>query len=289
MSDKYTVVMCLKNATHHNNTNNIDRFVRIGLPSYLKFLDVSSVAEFVIICPKDDAETIDTKIVKQFPSIPWRVYNDTQLLHAGVTAGWARQQIAKLAISQLVRTDHYLLVDDDTILTKPFLYTDLFANDARLRLNKSDTMDFPFFFLWSNQLLDFDFDKVQDAKYYMGITPEIFHTQTVRDIVKYLVTRYGNTKLWQLKLQDNKFTEYGLYWIWLIKHGMIEKMYTTTDDAPLYDFAVTDDSQNLKKQMEDAFRKDTSHHFTFVQSSLKYTVDDIVKVIEPKLTGATRI
>lgn len=278
LNNKFSIVLCLKNKTHNDNTNNIERFASIGMLTYNKFLDHDSVAEFIIVCPKDEQDLVESKIIKQFPDWPWKVYNDTHLLHPQVQASWARQQTVKLTVSQLVKTEHYLLIDDDTFMTKTFKYTDLFAEDRKLRFNKAQ-IDFPFFFLWSNQLLDYDFDRVQDAEYVMGITPEIFHTATVRNLVKYLVDRYGPQKFWQLKLQNNKFTEYGLYWIYLLKNDLVHQLYTKTD-APLYNHCITDNSQNLDIGIAKAFDDTSSHFFSFVQSSLKYPISKIQSLLK---------
>lgn len=277
METKFSIVICLKNASHHDGTNNIDRFVSIGMPTFEKFLDKASVAEFIVITPKEEAGMIDARLVKAFPEWSWKVYHDSQLLHEALDAGWARQQTAKLCIAQLIKTDHYLIIDDDTYLTRPFSYKSLFGSDDKLILNKI-TIDFPFFFLWSNQLLDFDFDKVQDFPYVMGITPEIFHTKTVRDLVKFLVDKYGSQKRWQLKLQSNKFTEYGLYWIWLIKNDLVQSLYTN-EDAPIYAYAVTDETHDLAQYIEKAFEPAGKHYFSFVQSSLPHKINYIADIV----------
>jgi len=274
------------------------------MKTFDKFLDKSSLSEFIIICPSGEVPFVNEQIVNKYPEFPWKIYNDSQLLDNGVSAGWAKQQLSKMAISQLVKTEHYLIIDDDTYLTRKFDYNSLFASDGKLRMNKIN-IDFPFFFLWSNQLLDYDFDLVQKAEYVMGITPEIFHTQTVKDIIKYLVTKYGKNKQWQLKLEKNKFTEYGVYWIWLLKQGTYKDLYTSTSEK-LYDHAVTDSTMDLKERVKAAFTDSDSDSgapdsgapdsgapnsgapnsgappffFSFIQSSLDYPISTIKNEIE---------
>ena len=282
MEQQFSVLICLKNATHSDGTNNIQRFKAIGMPSFEKHLDKQSVAEFIVITPKEELELVNTEIVAAHPAWNWKVYSDSQLLHEGMNAGWARQQTAKLCIAQLVKTEHYLIIDDDTYLTRRFGYANLFGADGKVILNKT-TIDFPFFFLWSNQLLDTDFDAVQDFPYIMAITPEIFVTKQVRDLVKFLVEKHGSQKRWQLKLQQNKFTEYGLYWIWLIKNDLVHTLYTA-DDTAVYGHAVTDSSHDLEDHVRKAFDPESRHYFSFVQSSLEHhTIGKVAALVSQYL------
>ncbi|NBO72132.1 MAG: hypothetical protein EBU66_17635 [Bacteroidetes bacterium] len=280
MTDKqFSIVLALKNATHNEGTNNLERFARIGLPTYEKFMKKEDVAEFIIVCPMAEMEKIK-QVTAVYEGWNWKIYGEEQLLHIGLRAGWAKQQTIKLAIAPLVKTGEYLIIDDDTYLTRPFGYDNLRTKSGKLIMNRIN-IDFPFFYLWSNQILDYDFDKVQDFPVNMAITPEIFNTSVVRDLVKLLVTKYGSQKQWQLKLEQNKFTEYALYWIYL---QMINKtdMYDLNEKSPqLYNYAITSNDQPLEKYIDLAFNdKKSPFYFSFVQSSTSYKVDEIYDVVK---------
>lgn len=276
---KYSILLVIKPNTHHNGKdhNNLERFITIGMPTYEKYMKLDDVQEFLVIVPKPFVSDVQQVLQNAFPKWPWKVMNEDTFLHPSIPPGWARQQTIKLAVSMIVKTPYYLIIDDDTYLTKPFVASDMLDN-GKVIMNKTD-IDFPFFFLWSAQVLKADFDKVQTAPCHMGITPEIFITSEVSDLVRWLVATYGSNKLWQLYLADHKFTEYCLYWIWLMENGKADKLYATDSSKKLYDYATTGREHNMDSRVQESFKSNTNHWFSFVQSSLDIPVDRVRKSV----------
>lgn len=284
---KTSIVLVLKPFSHQQGEkyNNIDRFLKIGMMTYSKYLDVDTIEEFFVIVPGEDVEQVKKLLEEQYPSYPWRVLNEMALLHPSLPVGWARQQTIKLAISMLIKTSTYLIIDDDTYLTKPFSAKDLCdASNGKLVMNKTK-IDFPFFFLWSTQVLKYDYDQVQDYPVHMAITPEVFVVQVVRDLVKWLISEYGANKKWQLQLYQNKYTEYGLYWIWLIKQGKAHELYSIYSNRSLYGYATTGEEHDLETQVALSFKQNENHWFSFVQSSLSHSVNSIYAIVKRELTS----
>lgn len=277
--EEFSVVLVMRPFSHHRGAeyNNLQRFMEIGMVTYEKFMDISKLRNFFVIVPKTDVATVKNALSTKWPAWPWQVLSEDTLLHPGIPAGWARQQTVKLAVSFLVQTDLYLIIDDDTYLTKPFSGKDLRdVKTGKVLLNRTP-IDFPFFFLWSNQLLGYDFDKVQGAAYHMAITPETFVTAEVRSLVKHLIEKYGDKKAWQVHLANHKFTEYALYWIWLMMQGKTDTLYATPGDTAdvLYGYATTGPEHDLKERVRDSFEKNAHHWFSFVQSSLPIPVNEV--------------
>lgn len=276
----YTIVLLIKRTTHNEGDeyDNIDRFINIGMKSYEKYLNLNDVAEFIVITPEDELEYISNKLSSKFSIEKWKwnFMSEDKLIDTRIPAGWGKQQTAKLAVSFFIKTNEYLIIDDDTFLTKDFNYSDFFVNN-KLIFNKT-LIDFPFFYLWSSQLLEVDYDIVQYYKCHMGITPEIFVTNIAKNIVKYLIQTYGNDKKWQILIVNNKFTEYTLYWIWMIKSNIIDDYYNTETEKQLYGNAVTEYSENIQEIVATIFTKNTNYYFSFIQSSLKYSNSDLVKI-----------
>lgn len=277
-----SIVMVLKEFTHSNGTsfNNLDRFMRIGMRTYQRFLNPEMIADFFVIVPKSDFDRIKRRLMTQYPEWPWRVIVEDVIVGRAVPGGWAKQQTAKLAIASMVKTSHYLIIDDDTYLTRPLHDArELFDERGRARMNRCD-IDFPFFFLWSSQILGVEWERVQDAPFHMAITPEIFVTEVVRDLVKVLEDKYGSHMKWQEYLAENKFTEYCLYWTYLIQRDEREKWYAVDGEAaPLYACPTTGPEHDMPTQVCKSFGRETSHFFSFVQSSLPHTVDDVEEQI----------
>lgn len=277
----YSIVLVMKAFTHHHGKayNNLTRFMNIGMVSYEKYMKREDVKDFFVVVPKDDVALVTTELTKAFPMWPWKIINEESLISSAVPPGWARQQTAKLAISMLVSTDNYLIIDDDTYLTKPFCKEDMYDPDTKkLIMNKTD-IDFPFFFFWSSEVLNVDFDEVQYAKTHMAITPEIFVTSVVKDIVRWLVEKYGNQKQWQLYIANNKYTEYCLYWIWLLHHKKADEYYAIESPYQLYDHATTSLEQPMPEMVKKSFKDNKYHWFSFVQSSIDVPVLEIQKEV----------
>lgn len=279
---KTSIVLVLKPFSHQQGQkyNNIDRFLKIGMMTYARYLDVASIEEFFVVVPAEDVERVKKLLHDQYPTYPWTVLNEMVLLHPSLPTGWARQQTVKLVISMLVKTSTYLIIDDDTYLTKPFSAKDLCdPTNGKLVMNKTN-IDFPFFFLWSTQVLKYDYDQVQDYPAHMAITPEVFVVQVVRDLVKWLISEYGTNKKWQLYLYQNKYTEYCLYWIWLIKHKKAHELYAIYSKTSLYGHATTGTEHDLSTQVALSFKDNTHQWFSFVQSSLPHSVNDILAIVK---------
>lgn len=284
-----TLVLVLKEYTHDERDSNVERFLRIGMRTYAQFLDLAGVAEFVVIVPKAELDRTRTRLTAAYPQWPWRVVAEDALVLRTVPQGWAKQQTAKIAVAGIVKTPHYLIVDDDTYLTKPTKVADLFDAEGRALMTKCK-IDFPFFYLWSARAIDVDFDEVQDAPFHMGITPQIFVTDVVKELIGVLEQRYGDHMKWQEHLAKHKFTEYCMYWSYLIKKGAgtRERYYACACDDATYGHCTTSELQDMPTQVARSFTDNEHHFFSFVQSSCsKFTVVDVEREVTKHLNRAS--
>ena len=279
-TEKFTIVLCIKTNTHRDDIDSVERFIRIGVASYKKYMRIEDVRDIFVITPSKERSAIEERLVAAAPEFPWRVISETELVDSSLTLGWAKQQTAKIAIAKRVKTPLYLIIDDDTFAVRPFGASDLYHN-GRVRMNKT-TMDFPFFFFWSAEVLGADFEGlVQPQPFHMAITPEIFVTTVVKDLIGILEKRHGPYPEWQKAIVNNKYTEYCVYWIFLLTQGKTDKHYAIESSAPpLYDAATTGTDHVLTDQIKAAFAPGCSHLFSFVQTSLTHSTDQILAEIE---------
>lgn len=284
-STPFTIVMCLKLTTHRAEVNNLSRFMGVGLRTYQRWLRLADVRAFIVIVPEKERKLVEAALRERAPEFPWTFVAEEALVDAAVPPGWARQQTAKLAVARMVETPTYLIVDDDTFLVRPFGAADLVAPDGGLRFNRTD-IDFPFFFLWSAQVLGVDYEEVQTQPFHMAITPEPFVTDVVRDLVGELAARHGD---WQRAIAAHKFTEYCLYWIYVVTRGLRDRYYTTDATCCLYDHCVTSPDQlgDLGGHLARAFGAG-AHYFSFVQTSLPVTTEAIVECLNSREAGDAR-
>jgi len=242
----YSIVLILKKYTHTKDEdhNNLNRFVNIAMKYYEKYLDLGSLTEFIIITASAELEEISKTITNQYPTSkwPWMFYSEDQLLHKTIPFGPARDQILRLAIAPLIKTQNYLILNTNSFLIKNLSESNIIINDKPI-LNKID-IDYPFHYLTSSQLLHFDYDKVQNSTV-MGKTPQIYITNIVKDLIKWLVDIYGNQKLWQIILINNKFYDHALYWVWLVKNNLTDQ-YQNFENANVATFALNTFLYKLK-------------------------------------------
>lgn len=282
MGEKYSIVLAIKLNTHHQGVeyDNLDRFMKIGMRSFEKYLDKSTLHEFIVVTPKKDVGYIRDKLVLTFPNYPWKFVDEETVVNKALPPGWARQQMVKFTIARSIQTKLYLIIDDDVILTKPFTCKDMY-HEGRVIMNR-EQIDFVMFFLWSSQLLEVDYDIVQNLPVVMGITPQIFITDVVRELMKWFETKYGSK--WDEVITNHKYTEYSAYWIYLAKKNLQNTLYATSDDAPsVHGYVTSGPEHDLEKQLELAFRQNQKHWFTFVQTSLAHTVTKIETVVSKYL------
>jgi hypothetical protein len=221
---KLSIVLILKKYTYsrENDYNNLDKFIDINMKYFEKNFDLKCLSEFIIVTAPNELDEISKAITNIYPTTkyPWMFYSEDQLLYKTIPNGPFRDHLIRISIAPLIKTDYYFVINDNSILNKNLLYNDLIINNKPI-LNKID-IDLPFNYLTSSQLLQLDFDKVQNSPV-MGKTPQIFITSIVKDLIKYLIDNYGNQKVWQVILVNNRFNDYALYWSWIVKNNLTEK------------------------------------------------------------------
>ena len=223
-------------------TNGFILFKFIGLPSYRKFLGISGceatgdrfpisgLHEFILIAPKKELPILEDLVFKNEEKIPFRLVAEETLLDRNISEerGWLKQQILKLAVSSIVMTDHYLVVDSDHFLTKPFGIKDIFQNDKVLyhtepwQTENSDRYSVNSEW-WINSATILN-QKELPINGLMSVTPQVLITQVVKDLVGYVSNtlihdpkNIDSTDAWQKFLCERNFTEFTLYWVFLLK------------------------------------------------------------------------
>ena len=286
---KYSIVMPLK----INSLNSFRIFIDISLPLYNRFLETEYLDYFYIICPESDIVFI-SKYTNKYQSIQFKFIPEETILQEDMTSveGWLKQQIIKLAISNIVRTQHYLIVDSDLYLNQTFRYEDLF-NDGKIKYSYEpwQTENGKFYSTNSNwwqsscNILDYQVDKLHDQTKLMGVTPQIMITQKVIDLLEHIKKIYGEN--WQKTISDMKFTEYTLYWIFLLMTNSTN-LYTTSGKA-LWKHDLTRNilhyhSEEEQKTIVSNSMNNNDTYFSVIQSYLPVNIDtvkpEIFKIIK---------
>ena len=220
----------------------------------------SSIQEFVLIAPAAGLHAIE-KLIKEhvtglLGNLPlFTLVSDeaiapdlrhTQLsLNMGMP-GWVKQQLLKLAVSSLVQTPFYLVLDTDVLFAHSFAALDLFHmsvcqptspvcdNSSRMAFHaKTDVYDAATQSSneqrWrANTAAFLQLELPRDWKSATGSTPQLFATEIARQLGPWLQQRFGVTR-WQHILLDGvaevstegtlrrrslPWTELNLYWLY---------------------------------------------------------------------------
>jgi hypothetical protein len=227
---KYTIVCPIK--IEHVGNNGWTIFRDASLHSYAKYLNTSDVESFIIVCPNSDMTTIRIECEK-FTNIPFVFFSDEEVLDKKCenVRGWYKQQLIKLLISKFIKTYHYMVVDSDMYITRPLNASDLFY-DNRIKytsepwqtLNNSDYSTNSKWWINSCKILRLSEEHLYNEKYLMGVTPQVFLTMRVNQLINHLESLYGER--WQEIICDMCFTEFTLYWLFMCINNYEKNEYT---------------------------------------------------------------
>jgi len=281
---KYSIVMPLK----INELNSYKIFREISLPLYDKFLDTEFIDNFYIICPRDNIEYIQ-KDTQLYPILQFKFIEEESIIDSNLSneKGWIKQQIIKLCIANIIETEYYLVVDSDMYLNQPLRYQDLFY-DNKIKYTsepyqtKNDKYHSTNSNWWASscKVLNYPIENLYNDEKLMGVTPQVLITQTVKNLIEYLIAVYKTN--WKKIICDMTFTEYTLYWIYLLMNNQTE-LYTTNGfqlwrhdlDRNILYYQTEDEIKTIVKNSI----TDKNTYFSVIQSYLPVNIDSIKNIL----------
>jgi uncharacterized protein (DUF1919 family) len=288
---KYSIILPLK----MESLNSFEIFKNIALPLYNEFLETEYIHYFYIICPLNNISKIKVYTDK-YPAIPFKFINEDTLLSENTrnVEGWYKQQLIKLNISNIVETQYYLILDSDMYLNQNFHYTDIF-HDGKLKysyeswqtVNDKHYSTNSTWWMNSCSVLKYNYENLTHHENLMGVTPQIFITDEVKNLIRH-IQRIYKTEDWQTILYQKKFTEFTLYWIYMIITDKTN--YYTTSGFPLWKHDL---ERNVlyyvsEKEITDIIHKsfgDSESYFSVIQSylpvNMEYIKKEIYRYIKP--------
>jgi len=240
--------------------NNIERFFRIGWKSLEHFINWDDVDTFFIIIPKVDYEEVVSKV----KCAKIRIIFEEDLLKYPIQK-YSIQMLSKLLISKYVKTTHYLVIDDDVILLRPFGYKDMFVHN-KVRFTPDTTYNENW---WRSSAIVLKMDYVK-PKILMSVTPQILITSEVKKLINHLETLYDDWEYTMMTVK-HRWSEYTLYWLYIDE----KKLYRRSK-IPLSDNAtnIWFYNGNLKENIKKLF-ENKKQYFGVIQSNVpehNYTV-----------------
>ena len=80
IKDKFTFVMPMVINHRTVEDNDLERVLKIQLPTFRKFLKLEDLLEFIIITTKKDIPVIEKRLKEEFPEFPFVIYDELELL-----------------------------------------------------------------------------------------------------------------------------------------------------------------------------------------------------------------
>ncbi len=226
------------------------------------------------------------KMIKQLKALklkfPVEVMTEEDLIPAGDYSvfkkrkGWLRQQIVKMYISTLMKSEYYLCLDADVICIKRTGYNDLIKN-GKPGINIEPKSWHTEWWKASGKVL-----KIPDPGTTVGMSSStnIFITEVALDLIKYIESIYKKTftnvllNWWWTNTYKFKreWTEYKLYWLF-IEYKKLTERYDP--DNKIWGQSIWKNTREINEELFKAiFSPQNEGYFSICQSTR--IGDDIV-------------
>lgn len=309
--ENFAIVIPIKINYHipDRKANLLTRLTEVLLPSLEKYASVG-FSRIVIITKDDEYEIVTRTLGLLRPtSIRLEVIPESVIFPAASDmkiSGWFLQQMLKLQVSFFLSEKYYLLLDTDCFLRATVSTSDLATPDGLVtNLRPFRWRDgLPEVNKWYYSTCDtFNLNlatvaKVFDPQIVFGVTPNIMVTQYVRDCILYFSALTDNHDAHGLfvflsentkneKFQCAAWTEYTLYWLYLVLSGRLND-YRTNIDIKLARHEIWTAEQFYKARGQGVnyiFEKnDRSFFVSLVQSAIpEITDDEVLGLMKPFL------
>ena len=270
-------------------SKNLKAFKRLQ-ESLKVFFTPGEIVLYVIV-PPSDLDLFSREIYEDFvvllsdyDVIPQIEFMD--LSHYGVAkgdrylkrSGWVVQQLIKLAMSKIVQTEYYILLDGDCVMVRPSGYNDFIRNGkaiTNIGKNRREIGQFNRWLQWGADTLGAHIENPN-----FGVTPAVFSRTMVASLIQYIENRYTTFSKDWIDILINEvveWTEYGLYYTFAETTLLFDK-YHVACEGLLYSYVLWAKYDDSKFHLDDLFRQSYSI-FTLIQSIKKFnesTIDDII-------------
>ncbi len=317
IKNKFSFVMPM--VINHRTTedNDLERILKIQLPTFKKYLKLDDLHKFYIITRSADIDVIKESLTKEYPEFPFVFIDEMELVpqlktfplrQFTVHPGWIIQQLVKFEIAKQMETEHYFSFETDLFLTKPFSYKDMF-NDGKIICSHLTEMGKPTCEPWymyaaalitpgiEEFIVDKDCEnKIEGSSLYinkiMGVSPQIFITQEMLNLINHLEElhkmNYLDLLLRTTNGHPNTWTEYTLYWIWLFVENKMDLYSFESPYISSGELWTSNYRQGFHEKYFGEFdtlvMKNKNHYFNIIQSNiLDIKLDYVVNKLKPYL------
>lgn len=286
---KYSIVIPIKRYTYFwsseghiderkstSQHDNFKRFFEVSWKTHDKNLKKEDIDCIFFIISSDEKAYFEPYISKHIHGVCTKIILEDDLIPLSYDIKSHRKQmLLKLLISKYIKSELYLVLDDDIISLKEFGYKDLFTHKKIRYAAEPSIESQPYVWECSRDLLKLKKKtNIYKLKNTMSITPQIMVTAVVNDMMNYLLTVHGNHHNLYQEMARVSWTEYTLYWLYLRyvdKHGIA--FYYKSDSLTSVNLTVYD--KNFKHIIRKAIQEKLKP-FMIIQSNVyEYTIRDL--------------
>jgi peptidoglycan/xylan/chitin deacetylase (PgdA/CDA1 family) len=287
MNPSLTVVLPLR-AVAGKGGSDLDRFERLLWPSFGAHWRDPDRTRWLIVCPDGDVDIIETRLVRMGATQVEVVSEDLVLPGLRGRQGWFKQQLLKLAASNLVATSHYLTLDADVMLMRPASIEDLMP-EGRPRLGTRRASDHLDWWQASGRVLKSPVT-IRPEDRVMGVTPAILQTALARRVLPEIARRNAadDAAEWLYERRKEGWTEYTLYWLLALETGVASEWLG--DDCTLYKGIFTrEDLPRLSRRwIKEEFEHATGAFFLVMQSTLGLGPKRVERLVRDRFRSTDR-
>ena len=198
---------------------NIELVENIQFKSFIKFMDINDIEDYIIICKDNEEEYIKTKYKNYIDILKLKIIKESLILNLYNknikynNSNYKLQMFLKLASHKIINTEVYCTLDSDVYLTKNISFKDFFYNN-KLRCNIEPMKTHQQWWESASNVLSYNInDNIYNG---CGVTPFLLRTDIINNLNSYLLTI--NTNLYDIFFNNKHFiTEYTLYWVYILK------------------------------------------------------------------------
>lgn len=269
----------------------LSRF-ELSLSSLEKKFDLSIIKEYIIIIRKKEYKKIENSLVSK---IPIRVVYEESLINPKLIKlfpkKWYLQQALKIAVSKIITTKMYLVLDCDTILIKRLNNKKLFPNDLPI-FNLGSKKNHKRW--WEGSLKTLKYRKkksqisINGEEMGIGVTPCIVYTKIMLELIDYLEKIKGELGNWVeylLSINTPRWTEYTMYYLYIEENYKVKDLYDLKTKYILANFENSlwriaklnkfiSNVPNLQKQYG---------YFIVIQGTTRISTEKIKKILNRKI------
>jgi Family of unknown function (DUF6492) len=242
-------------------------FVTVGFRGECGLLNLQA-RSMRLYCPTDLIEEII--IIDNTPppvSIEWRervlcqygelaefarfIPRDSFIQNTSDTSGWWIQQVLKLKVSEIVRSDRYVLLDAKNHLIHPLSIDFLETSTGQPRINGHSFANDPMLTFLECTLRYLGVDPAPHLQWFTRTTtPFTMLTREAGELAQYLNRREGDRII--LSFQEKKLTEFFLYSGFLLSKGMLNSIYELNQPHSAQIWGETLDQGRCAETIRDA-------------------------------------